>query len=50
MPWWSESADYKEALNVLGTKDICQRVNGTRTMKRIVIIKKRAMWPVSSYV
>jgi hypothetical protein len=38
----------KQAFNVLETKDICQRVDGTRIIKRIVIIKKRAMWPVSS--
>jgi hypothetical protein len=33
---------------VLGAKDICENVTGTRTIKRTVIIKKRAMWPVSS--
>jgi len=38
----------KETYDLLEAKDICENVTGTRTIKRTVIIKKRAMWPVSS--
>jgi hypothetical protein len=38
----------KYTLYALGVRDICERVTGTRIMKRTVIIKKRAMVPVSS--
>jgi len=34
--------------HVLAVRDICERVTGRRIMKRTVIIKKRAMLPVSS--
>jgi len=47
-PRWSESSIIQDTTYVLGTKDICENVIGTRTIKRTVIIKKRAMWPVSS--
>jgi len=39
---------YKDTLYVLGVKDIWESVTGTRIIKRTVIMKKRAMWPVSS--
>ena len=38
----------RDTTYVLEAKDICENVTGTRTIKRTVIIKKRAMWPVSS--
>ena len=42
------SGRLQETVNIRGAKDICESVNGTRIIKRTVIIKKRAIWPVSS--